>query len=78
MLLLITLDLLLADASSALAGQFLITAALLECPLVLFPRQVATLGYVGLGFSPTGGMAGADIVLAWVDEKQQVQLSVSD
>ena len=35
------------------------------------------MGYVGLGFSPNGGMAGADIVLAWVDEKNQVQLSVS-
>jgi hypothetical protein len=26
-----------------------------------------TRGYVGLGFSPKGGMAGADIVIGWVD-----------
>nr|XP_027217094.1 DBH-like monooxygenase protein 1 [Penaeus vannamei] len=31
--------------------------------------QVATRGYVGLGFSPTGGMKGADVVLGWVDDK---------
>ena len=26
-----------------------------------------TKGYVGVGFSPHGGMTGADIVLGWVD-----------
>ncbi|XP_042889305.1 DBH-like monooxygenase protein 1 [Penaeus japonicus] len=31
--------------------------------------QVATHGYVGLGFSPNGGMKGADIVLGWVDSQ---------
>ncbi|XP_047477058.1 DBH-like monooxygenase protein 1 [Penaeus chinensis] len=29
--------------------------------------QVATHGYVGLGFSSNGGMKGSDIVLGWVD-----------
>jgi len=30
--------------------------------------QVATLGYVSLGFSPNGGMKGADMFLAWIDD----------
>ena len=33
-----------------------------------FQVQVKTLGYVGLGISPNGGMAGADIVTAWVKD----------
>ncbi|KAF2349352.1 Copper type II ascorbate-dependent monooxygenase N-terminal, partial [Trinorchestia longiramus] len=36
---------------------------------------VATRGYVGVGFSPTGGMRGADIILGWVDEAGQPYLS---
>ena len=28
--------------------------------------QAETHGYVAIGFSPNGGMAGADIFLAWV------------
>ena len=28
--------------------------------------QVDTLGWVGLGFSPNGGMIGSDIMMAWV------------
>ncbi|CAL4079802.1 unnamed protein product, partial [Meganyctiphanes norvegica] len=36
--------------------------------------QVATLGWVGLGFSPSGGMGGADIVMAWVKEDGTVNL----
>ena len=40
--------------------------------------QVEALGYVGIGFSPTGGMHGADIVIAWVDaDTGTVVLSVS-
>ncbi|XP_064118161.1 DBH-like monooxygenase protein 1 isoform X2 [Macrobrachium nipponense] len=30
--------------------------------------QVETTGFIGIGFSPSGGMKGADIVLAWVDD----------
>ena len=42
------------------------------------PPQVEALGYVGLGFSPTGGMHGADILLAWVDpDTGALVLSVS-
>ncbi|KAJ9595788.1 hypothetical protein L9F63_013032, partial [Diploptera punctata] len=33
-----------------------------------FLVEAATRGYVGVGFSPGGGMAGADIVLGWVDD----------
>ena len=34
--------------------------------------QVATLGWVGIGFSPNGDMKGADIFLAWVKDGQIV------
>ena len=33
---------------------------------ITFRLSVATHGYVGLGFSPSGGMDGADIAVAWV------------
>jgi hypothetical protein len=36
-----------------------------------------TRGYVGLGFSPKGGMAGADIVIGWVDNEGKAHLRVS-
>lgn len=49
-----------------------ISASVIENP------QVEALGYVGIGFSPTGGMHGADIVIAWVDpDTGTVVLSVS-
>ncbi|CAL4097442.1 unnamed protein product, partial [Meganyctiphanes norvegica] len=35
--------------------------------------QVATLGYVGLGFSPNGGMGGSDIFFGWVDDLGKVK-----
>ncbi|KAK8380027.1 hypothetical protein O3P69_016584 [Scylla paramamosain] len=41
---------------------------------VVFEVQVGTTGYVGLGFSPTGGMKGADIILGWVDTSGEVFL----
>ncbi|XP_069165930.1 MOXD1 homolog 1-like isoform X2 [Procambarus clarkii] len=41
---------------------------------VIFEVQVATKGYVGLGFSPNGGMKGADMVLGWVDDSGKVFL----
>jgi hypothetical protein len=33
-----------------------------------FLVEAATRGYVGVGFSPGGEMAGADIILSWVDD----------
>ena len=33
-------------------------------------------GYVSLGFSPNGGMEGADIFLAWIKEDNQVAAQV--
>lgn len=39
---------------------------------IIIEVQVATLGYVGLGFSPTGGMKGADVVIGWVDAQGQL------
>ncbi|CAB3380899.1 Hypothetical predicted protein [Cloeon dipterum] len=35
---------------------------------VSFKIEARTLGFVGLGFSPKGGMANADIILLWVDD----------
>lgn len=40
-------------------------------------QQVGAKGYVGLGFSPNGGMKGADIILGWVDTTGAVLLQVS-
>ena len=40
-----------------------------------FLYSVATHGYIGLGFSPSGGMHGADIMLAWVDRAGEVHLT---
>ena len=42
---------------------------------ITFRYIVATHGYIGLGFSPGGGMHGADIVLGWVDTQGQVHLT---
>ncbi|XP_063889884.1 DBH-like monooxygenase protein 1 [Scylla paramamosain] len=36
--------------------------------------QVATTGWVGVGFSPNGGMRGADITLGWVDSEGQLHV----
>jgi hypothetical protein len=33
-----------------------------------FLVEVRTLGWVGLGLSPSGGMGGSDIVIAWVND----------
>ncbi|XP_071518368.1 DBH-like monooxygenase protein 1 [Panulirus ornatus] len=41
---------------------------------IVIEVQVATAGYVGVGFSPKGGMKGADIVLGWVDDANKVFL----
>ncbi|XP_064097931.1 MOXD1 homolog 1-like isoform X2 [Macrobrachium nipponense] len=35
---------------------------------IVFEVHVATTGYVGLGFSPGGGMKDADIILGWVKD----------
>lgn len=37
---------------------------------ITFELQVKTLGYVGFGFSKDGRMAGADMVIGWVDHGQ--------
>ncbi|KAF5296520.1 hypothetical protein FQR65_LT01510 [Abscondita terminalis] len=38
---------------------------------ILFRVEARTLGYVGIGFSPNGGMHGADIILGWIDDNTQ-------
>ena len=40
-------------------------------------KQVATLGYVGLGFSNNGRMKGSDIVIGWIKEDSVAFLDVS-
>lgn len=37
---------------------------------IIFEAHVATLGWLGLGFSPTGGMTGADLVVGGVKNGQ--------
>lgn len=34
-----------------------------------------TTGWVGFGLSPQGGMPGSDILMAWIDDKQHLQVS---
>ena len=46
---------------------------LLDTQRVTLRDSVATHGYIGLGFSPGGGMHGADNMLAWVDTPLQSQ-----
>lgn len=37
---------------------------------ITFELQVATLGYIGIGFSATGAMDNADMAVGWVDQGQ--------
>lgn len=37
---------------------------------IVFEAHVATVGWIGLGFSPTGGMTGADIMVGGVKNGQ--------
>ena len=34
------------------------------------------MGWIGLGFSPTGGMAGADMIMAWIDSSNIIHFTV--
>ncbi|CAH0564397.1 unnamed protein product [Brassicogethes aeneus] len=36
---------------------------------ILFRVEARTRGYVGIGFSPDGGMENADMVIGWVDDR---------
>lgn len=36
---------------------------------ITFRVEARTLGYVGLGFNTAGNMRGADLVVAWVDDR---------
>jgi len=46
-----------------------------EKDTITFRVTVRTHGYIGLGFSPSGGMHGADIALGWVGDNGEVHLS---
>lgn len=35
---------------------------------ISFRVEAKTKGYIGIGFSPNGGMEGADIVIGWIDD----------
>ncbi|XP_033098160.1 DBH-like monooxygenase protein 2, partial [Anneissia japonica] len=39
-----------------------------EDDMIIFEIRANTTGYIGIGFSPNGGMKGADIVLGWVKD----------
>ena len=43
---------------------------------IVFKLFGPTFGYVAIGFSPTGGMQGSDIVMGWVKPSGQVFLMV--
>lgn len=57
-------------------GKFIMLWTPLQKDIII-EIQVATTGFIGIGFSPSGGMKGADIVLAWVDD-QTGKLNVHD
>ena len=38
--------------------------------------QARTVGWIGIGFSPNGGMKNADMVVTWVDQSNMVHLYV--
>ncbi|CAG0897730.1 unnamed protein product [Darwinula stevensoni] len=42
----------------------------LETKVIEFEYTVQTLGWVGLGFSPTGGMRDSDVITAWIKDGQ--------
>ena len=35
---------------------------------ITFEIHAKTLGWVGFGLSPNGGMAGSDVIIAWVND----------
>ncbi|CAH1265386.1 Hypp3173 [Branchiostoma lanceolatum] len=37
---------------------------------ITFEAQVQTTGFIGLGFSPNGGMTGSDVIIGWVKDGQ--------
>ncbi len=43
---------------------------------ITFEYHVKTTGWIGLGISPGGGMTGADIGIAWVDNAGKVHFQV--
>ncbi|CAG0900730.1 unnamed protein product [Darwinula stevensoni] len=42
----------------------------LDAKVIEFEYTVQTLGWIGLGFSPTGGMRDSDVITAWVKDGQ--------
>src|SRR5687768_2383399 len=44
---------------------------------IVMEMSAPTKGYIGIGFSRTGGMAGADIALGWVDDNGRAWFKVS-
>ncbi len=45
---------------------------------ITFELQVATKGWIGLSLAPTAAMAGADIVVVWIDTQGRPQISVCE
>ena len=42
----------------------------LTAKVIEFEYTVQTLGWIGLGFSPTGGMLNSDVITAWIKDGQ--------
>lgn len=43
---------------------------------ITFEVSVMTNGWIGLGFSPNGGMTNADMVVGWIDNNNVPHISV--
>jgi hypothetical protein len=43
---------------------------------VTFHLVAQTLGWVGFGFTPSGGMKGADMIIGWVSDDGQAHFTV--
>ena len=43
---------------------------------ISFAVRVQTIGWVGFGISPNGGMVGSDVVIGWVEGDRTVQFKV--
>ncbi len=47
-----------------------------DAQTIRFAVRVSTIGWVGLGLSPNGGMPNSDIVIGWVNDQGQTFLHV--
>ncbi len=44
---------------------------------IIFEIRAKTTGWMGLGFSPSGAMKGADLIVMWFDDNGKAHISVN-